>query len=65
VNGGLARSERGRVKPSRARRAKGTSNAGLTAQAGEDRQKAQDGERSSFSGSPIVKSGVWIVGPGL
>ena len=39
----------------RARRAKRTSRVGLTAQAGEDRRKAQGDERSSSSGSPIAK----------
>jgi len=41
------------------------SRVGLTAQTGEDRRKAQGGERSSFSGRNIVKSGAAVVGPGL
>jgi len=41
------------------------SRVGLTALTGEDRRKTQGGERSSFSGLPIVKSGEWVVGPGL
>jgi hypothetical protein len=32
---------------------------------GEDRQKTQGGERSSFSGHNIAKSGAVVVGPGL
>jgi hypothetical protein len=39
--------------------------AGLTAKDGEDRDKAQGGERSSSSGPNIAKSGAWVAGPGL
>jgi hypothetical protein len=66
VNGGLARSEGRRVKPS----AVGSSEThsrrvGLTGKDGEDRHMAQGDERSSSSGSNIAKSGAWIAGPGL
>jgi hypothetical protein len=43
----------------------GESRVGLTAMTGEDRRKAQGGERSSSSGRSIVKSGVAVAGPGL
>jgi len=32
---------------------------------GEDRRKTQGGERSSFSGSHVAKSGAGVAGPGL
>jgi hypothetical protein len=41
------------------------SRVGLTAMTGEDRRKTQGGERSSFSGFHIAKSGGKVAGPGL
>jgi hypothetical protein len=66
VNGGLARNERRRVKPS----------AGVSSErsvavrphritAGEDRNETQGNERSLLSGFRIAKSGEEVVGPGL
>jgi hypothetical protein len=41
------------------------SRVGLTALTGEVRRKTQGGERSSFSGLHIAKSGEEVAGPGL
>jgi hypothetical protein len=56
VNGDLARGEVRRMKPSAVASSKGTARVGLTAQAGEDRRKAQGDERSSSSGSFVAKA---------
>jgi len=66
VNGGLARSEGRRVKPpavTSSENARRESASPL--KTGEDRRKTQGGERSSFSGSQIAKSGLGVAGPGL
>jgi hypothetical protein len=66
VNGGLARGEGRRVKPSA-----GASCEGLVASrahrmtSGEDRLRAQGGARVPSSGRDIVASGAAIAGPGL
>jgi hypothetical protein len=66
VNGGLARGEGRRVKPSA-----GTSSERNVVsrphrlKTGEDRRKAQGDERSSSSGRNIAKSGAAVAGPGL
>jgi hypothetical protein len=66
VNGGLARSEGRRVKPSAsASSERNGSRVGLTDETGEDRHQAQGGERSPFNGCNIAKSGAAVVGPGL
>jgi hypothetical protein len=65
VNGGLARSEGRRVKPSAvASREKHSRVVGLTGKDGEDRHMAQGDERSSSSGRDIAKSGGVFAGPG-
>jgi hypothetical protein len=56
VNGDLARGEGRRMKPSAVASGKGTPRVGLTAKAGEDRRKAQGGERSSSSGSFVAQA---------
>jgi len=66
VNGGLARSEGRRVKPSASGSSEGNgSRVGLTDKTGEDRAQAQGDERSSSSGRHIAKSGGAVAGPGL
>jgi hypothetical protein len=53
------------MKPSTTASSERMARVGLTANAGEDRHKAQGGERSSSSGSFVAKSGAWVAGPGL
>jgi hypothetical protein len=66
VNGGLARNERRRVKPS----GSGSSEESVAVRphrntAGEDRNETQGNERSLLSGRRIAKSGEAVVEPGL
>jgi hypothetical protein len=66
VNGGLARSEGRRVIPSAGESGEGYSRRSTSPhKAGVDRHETQGGERSPFNGPHIVKSGEWVVGPGL
>jgi hypothetical protein len=65
VNGGLARSEGRRVKPSAG--APGERSVAVRTHritAGEDRNETQGNERSLLSGRHIAKSGGAVVGPG-
>jgi hypothetical protein len=66
VNGGLARNERWRVKPSTSASGEGYCRDSTSPQtAGEDRNETQGNERSLLSGRNIAKSGAAVVGPGL
>jgi len=66
VNGGLARSESRRVKPSAGASGEGTNRESASPlKTGEDRRKTQGDERSSSSGFLIAKSGAEVAGPGL
>jgi hypothetical protein len=66
VNGGLARSDASMVETVGERvERKVQSRVGLTAKTGEDRRKAQDGERSPSDVRSIAKSGEAVAGPGL
>ena len=66
VNGGLARSEGRRVKPSAGASGERYSRESASPlETGEDRRKIQGGERSSSSGRHIAKSGAAVAGPGL
>jgi hypothetical protein len=66
VNGGLARSEGRRVKPSAGASSERYSRESASPlKTGEDRRKTQGVERSSSSGFHIAKSGAGVVGPGL
>jgi hypothetical protein len=54
------------VKPSGNRSVKGRfASSNSLMKEGEDRDKAQGGERSSSSGCTIAKSGEMVAGPGL
>lgn len=65
MNRDLARSESWQVKLSAGASSERKSGVELTGKTGEYRRKAQGGARVPFSGSGIVKSGEWVVGPGL
>jgi len=65
VNGDLAQNEGRGVKPTASITGETESRVGLPLKTGEDRHKAQDGARVSFSGSFIAKSGARVAGPGL
>jgi len=65
VNGGLARSEDRRVKPSVSASSETKSRVGLTGNTGEDRRQTQGDARVSFNGLHIAKSSERVAGPGL
>jgi hypothetical protein len=66
VNGGLARGERWRVKPSAGVPGETANRVSASpVKTAEDRHKAQGDERSSSSGRTIAKSGEAVSGPGL
>jgi len=66
VNGGLARSEGRRVKPSATTSSERECRESASPpKTGEDRRKTQGGARASSSGNDIAKSGGVLAGPGL
>jgi len=66
VNGGLARSEGRRVKPSAgASSERAVAHRTHPLYEGEDRRRVQGGARVPSSGHDIVKSGAVVAGPGL